>query len=180
MHKPLENISNLKHLIHFEFHIGFGIINKRFCGLLKQMANNCLNLKSLNCNFTIDQNSDIRQLLSQWKAFPALRNWNLFLLFGINEGEDNINVNQLFSFELFKVFTNVTHLRLQFEDEITLKESTLKEIDINLPNLQYLEIKNKFNTTPEDVTQMGDILSRLSRLETLKLKFKSGVDFKPI
>ena len=43
-----------------------------------------------------------------------------------------------------------------------------------------MEIKNKFDTTPEGVTQMADILSRLSSLETLKLKFKSGVDFKPI
>ena len=39
---------------------------------------------------------------------------------------------------------------------------------------------NKFDTTPEGITQMADILSRLSRLETLKLKFKKGIDFKPI
>ena len=56
----------------------------------------------------------------------------------------------------------------------------LKDIDINLPKLQYLEIKDKFNTNPKGVTQMADILSRLSRLETLKLNFKSGVDYKRI
>ena len=94
--------------------------------------------------------------------------------------EDVIDVNQLFSFELFKGFSNITHLSLWFNFRQTLKESILKEIDINLPKLQYLEIKDRFDTTPEGVTQMADILSRLSRLETLKLRFKSAVNYKPI
>ena len=82
----------------------------------------------------------------------------------------------MFSFELFKGFENITHLRLCLDE--TSNESTLKDIDINLPNLQYLEFEYRFDTNPEGVTQMADILSRLSRLETLKLKFKSGVDYK--
>ena len=94
-------------------------------------------------------------------------------------GEEDIVVNQ-FSFELFKGFSNITHLNLLFEWTDYFKESILKEIDINLPKLQYLEIYDIFDTTPKGVTQMADILSRLSRLETLKLWFKSGVDFRPI
>ena len=184
IYNSLKNISNLKHLIHFKLSFGnqFRINNNRFCDLFKQMSNNCQNLKSIGFGFKINhQNSDIRQLLSQLKAFPPLKRLNLLLIF-FNDEKD-INVNQIFSFELFKGFENMTHLRLYFDLEIrrkTLKESVLKDIDINLPNLQYLKISDYFDTTPEGVTQMADILSRLSRLETIELKFKSGVDFKPI
>ena len=69
---------------------------------------------------------------------------------------------------------------LSFVWRQTLKESILKDIDIHLPKLQYLEIAYMFDTTPEGVTQMADILSRLSRLQTIQLEFKSGVDFKII
>ena len=61
-----------------------------------------------------------------------------------------------------------------------LKESIVKEIDIHLPKLQYLEIKGLFVKPPEGVTQMADTLSRLSRLETIQLNFIKGIDFKPI
>ena len=126
-----------------------------------------------------DNISDIRQLFSHLKAFPLKRlNFRFFSV--DNEEEEEEDVNQLFSFELFKGFENITHLTLYFNLSQTLKESILKDLDINLPNLQYLEISNIFDTTAEGVQQMADILSRLSRLQTLKLKFKSGVDFKPI
>ena len=181
--KRLKNISNLKHLIHLKLRIQFVENNDTICDLLKQMANICQNLKSIEFLFYInDKNSNIRQLLPQLKPFPALKRLSLDLILIDNEVEDNIDVNQLFSFELFKGFSNITHLTLCFAIPLSLilKESTLKEIDINLPKLKYLEINNKFDTTPEGVTQMADILSRLSRLETLKLKFKSGVVFEPI
>ena len=115
---------------------------------------------------------------SQLKAFSALKRLNLWLYLEYNEVEDNFD-DQLFSFDSFKGFSNITHLSLHFDYRL-LKESILKDICINLPNLQYLEIKNQLVITPEGVTQMADILSRLSRLETLKLNFISGVDFKPI
>ena len=175
IYESLKNISNLKHLIHFYFHIQCNDNCHRFCGLLKQMAKHCRNLKSLNCSF--NQNSDLIQFLTQLKAFSALK--RLWLDFVVNEGENIINFNEFFSFELFKGFENITHLSLGFNSHY-LKESIIKEIDINLPKLQFLEILYPFDTTPEGVTQMADILSRLSRLETLKLFFKSGVDFKPI
>ena len=176
-YKPLKNISNLKHLIHFKIQNQTDKSNK-FCGLLKQMANICENLKSINCCFHINQNSDLREFLFQLKAFP-LKRLNLRLRANKKiRRKNNIDVNKLFSFELFEGLSNITHLSLCFDQ--TLDESILKDIDINLPNIQYLEIEYRFFTTPEGVTQMADILSRLSRLETLKLKFKSGVDFKPI
>ena len=175
-YNSLKNISNLKHLIHFKLYIQFGKNNKRFCDLLKQMANNCKNLKSIDFGFNIDQNLDVRQLLSQFKAFPALKRLTLNVN---NQDKLYIDVNQMFSFELFKDLSDITHLTLTSRGlncGKTLKESILKEIDINLPKLQYLEIENRFDTTPEGVTQMADILSRLSSLETLKLRFKP--DFK--
>ena len=181
IYESLKNISNLKHLIHLLLNIDFGKNNNRFCGLLEDMANNCRNLKSFICRLTINRkNSNIKQFLSQMTTFPALKRLNLELLFVDNEGNDNIDVNQLFSFELFKGFENITHLSLTFDWSQTLKDSILKEIDINLPKLQYLEIKHRFDTTPEGVTQMADILSRLSRLQRIQLEFKSGIDFKPI
>ena len=176
IYKSLKNISNLKHLIHFSFDKTFGGNINPFCNLLKQMSNNCQNLKSIDCRIVDNnKNSDIRQLLSQLKEFPALKRFYLWLI-ALNPEERNyIDVNQLFSFELFKGFENITHLSLRFNGRQTLKESILKEIDINLPKLQYLEIGNRFDTTPEEVTQMADILSRLSRLETLNLKFKKEI-----
>ena len=180
IYKSLKNISKLKHLVHFKLHIQLPRNNELFFDLLKQMSNICLNLKSIDFHILIDKNSEIRQFFSLLKAFPALKRLNLWLNFVDNEGEDSIDFNQLFSFELFKGFENITHLTLCFNLRQTLKESILKDIDINLPKLQYLEITDTFDITSEVVTQMSDILSRLSRLETLKLYFKSGVDFKPI
>ena len=180
IYKSLKNISNLKHLIHFHC-IELCNNNNRIHGLIDQMANNCLNLKSIGCRYNLRQNSDISQLLSQLISFPALKRLNLFVMFFNNRDEFDINVNvNQFSFELFKGFSDITHLSLCFHWKQILKESILKEFDINLPKLQYLEIDGRFHTTPEGVKQMADILSRLSRLETLKLYFISGVDYNPI
>ena len=176
----MKNISNLKHLIHLKFRNGFALNNNVLNGLLKQMKKYCKNLKSIFCLFiTNDKKLDVKQLFSHLKAFP-LKRLNLGLYSRNNEVEDNIDVNQLFLFELFKGFQNITHLSLWFGSTQTLKESIIREIDINLPKLQYLEINNQFDTTPEGVTQMTEILSRLSRLQTIQLEFKTGVDFKPI
>ena len=84
-----------------------------------------------------------------------------------------------FSFELFKGFSNITHLTLYLDWRQYLKESILKDIDINLPKLQSLKIETQFDTTPEEVTQMADILSRLSKLQKLKLIFKDSVNYEP-
>ena len=180
IYESLKNISNLKHLIHFQF-VYLLENNKQFCDLFKKMANNCLNLKSIVCRFNVNQNSDIRQFFSQLKAFPALKRLNLRFFFINNEGTFNsIDVNQLFSFELFKGFSNITHLTLCFGLRHTLKKSILKDIDINLPKIQCLNILDIFDTNPEEVKLVADILSSFSRLESIKLKFRPAVDFKPI
>ena len=188
IYKSLKNIPNLKHLIHFKFNYNYYRIdslgsNNRFCGLLKQMANKSQSLKSIDCGFSFnDQNSDINQLLLQLKAFPALKRLNLWLVWLNDEEEDIIDINDTFSFKLFKGLSNITRLSLRFGSDQDLNESILKDIDIYLPKLQYLEISEVtpfIDTTPEGVTQMADILSRLSRLETLKLKFHRDFMFDP-
>ena len=170
----MEFISKLKHLISFRFE-GFAENNELFCDSLKRIANNCQTLKRFECNLDNTENLDIKQIFSSIKAFPALK--RLYLRFCANF--DRNVFNDLFSFEAFKGLSNITQLTLYFHS-VTFKETTLKDIDINLPNLQYLVLENSFRLDREGVTQMADILSRLSRLQTLKLRFKSGVDYKPI
>ena len=133
------------------------------------------------------RDSDLRGFWPQLKAFPALKRldlwtdingWNLVV-----EQHNQRDFGHCFTFEAFEGLSNITHLTLDFNSSqfyATFFEGNLKDIDINLPNLHYLQIKDKFNTTLKGVTQMADILSRLSRLETLKLQFRSGVDFMPI
>ena len=144
-------------------------------------------LKSLSITF---RDLDLRPLLPALKAFPALKRLDLWTDFdywridGALIGYDWFDLSELLTFEAFKGLSNIIHLTLhlnlrKYSNE-RLNEKILKHIDINLPNLQYLEFKDIFDTTPEGVKKIADILSRLSRLETLKLKFKSGVDFKPI
>ena len=142
IYNPLKNILNLKHLIHFDIQ-SEGKSKEIVCRLLKQMANNCKNLKSFGCPFVINnKNSNIRQFFSILKAFPALKRLDLLLFLDRNGDDCDIDVNQLFSFELFKGFENITHLSLEFGSQLILKKWTLIEIDINLPKLQYLEINN--------------------------------------
>ena len=146
------------------------------------MANKCKNLKSFVFRFNVDQNSDIRQFLSQLKAISGAQEIEFEVrFFNRWRRENNIDVNQLFSFELFKGFSNITHLSLSFGWRHTLKESILKDIDINLPKLQYLEITRPFRHNSRRCDSKWQIFWADSQdLETIKLKFKSGVDFKPI
>ena len=170
-------ISNLKNLIHFWFDNSSAENNKLFCDSLKRMANKCQKLKSIKTTFHITDSSDMRQLLSPFEAFPALK--RLYLTFNCQDFE-GLDLNEFISFEAFKGLSNITHLTLHFEDNWNdIKANTLTDIDINLPKLQYLKFR-EIDATPEEVTQMADILSRLSRLQTLKLDFSEGIDFNEI
>ena len=175
-YKSLEFSSNLKHLIDFRFDSGFAENTELFCDSLKRMANKCQKLKSFECNLVITENLDIKQLLSSLEAFPALKRLNLCV-----SGDffnENISKN-IFSFEAFKGLSNITHLTL-YINYYLFNETIFKDIDINLPNIQYLEFKASLNPSPEEVTQMADILSRLSRLQTLKLVFRKGINYNEI
>ena len=160
------NLPNLHYLeINDIFHTTTeGVI--QMAGILSRLSR----LQTLKLKFKFH----LKLFLTALKAFPALKRLDLW-----SEWCD-----LTLSFEAFEGLSNITHLTLHLNlgkySYERVNEEILKQININLPNLQYLEIKNAFDTTPEGVTEIADILSRLSRLETLKLKFKSGVDFKPI
>ena len=136
-------------------------------------------------------NPDLKLLTTNLKAFPALERLDLGTDTLLDEDlmDDHtrlmfnpVDLTKFFSFEIFKDLSNITQLTLHLysNSDKSVKESILTDIDINLPKLQYLEIKNKFDTTSKGVKQMAETLSRLSSLETLKLKFKPGVNYKPI
>ena len=135
------------------------------------------------------RDSDLRLLLPELKAFPALKRLDLgtdihyWRIEGTLFGYEGFDFSKLFTLEAFKGLSNITHLTLGFNlhkySYERLNEKVLKHIDINLPNLQYLEITDTFKTSSKRAKRMADILSRLSRLETLKLKFKTGFDLRP-
>ena len=172
IYHSLDYISNLKNLKHFGFRIVYRENTKLFCDSMKRMANKCQKLKSIECEFDISSNnSDIRQIFSSFVAFPALKRLHLSLSF--NDLPD-FDLDEFESFEAFKGLSNITHLTLRlicYWDLFLKIWHILKDIDIYLPKLQYLEIADSFKLTAEEVTQMADILSRLSRLQTLETPF---------
>ena len=142
------------------------------CDSLNQIAIKCPKLKRIvfYSIIVLRNSSDMKQLFQQLKAFPSLKRLDIFL--GKWDETDLQSTHQWFSFELFKGFPQqLTHLSLGFEDfEESLNESVLKDIDIYLPKLQYLYINSKIITDKEGMTQMVDILSRLSRLQSIYLR----------
>ena len=148
------------------FHL---LLDEKHVSLTEKLDKLSKKSEKLNCfkklkTLSIDCiNSDINEFVPKLKAFPALKRFELWSYFP-----------KKFSFKTFKGLSNITHLSFRFgyNSDKTVKKSTIKGIDINLPNLRYLEIKYPFKTTSEGVTQIADILSRLSRLETLILRFK--------
>ena len=170
IYSSLHYISKLKHLIELSFR-GF-TENKLFCDSLKVMLKKCRKLKRIKCEFKIISNkSDIRQLLSPFEALPTLKR----LYLSIQGRFHVLHDKKIFSFEAIKGLSNITHLTLEF-DFVILKEMSLKDIDNNLPNLQYLVIDNYFSLNQKEVTQLADILSRLSKLKTLKLRIDSELN----
>ena len=169
--KSLEFIQNLENLIDFSFE-GYIENNNIFCDSLKRMANKCQKLKSFDFKLIMSKKSDVRQILYSIKAFPALKRLDLRLYADFYGFIFDHTFKDIFSFEAFKGLSNITHLTLDF-DSVILKQSILKDIDINLPNLQYLVIGNIFTLNLKEITEMADILSRLSRLQTLKLRVMS-------
>ena len=167
--KSLEFISSLENLIDIRFKSFSN--TKQFCDSLKRMAKKCQKLKTIECLVGMTGDSGIRQLLSSIKAFPALKRFYL-RLFG--KLDTNLYKN-IFSIEAFKGLSNITHLTLYLVISVEGIEY-FKDIDINLPNIQYLIIENSIKLNREEVTQMADMLSRLSRLHTFKIRIISKLN----
>ena len=175
-----ESISKLKHLIHLKICFNSGRDQQLFAHLMKQMTNLCRNVRAVECipRLYWSQTFNLREIFSPLMAFNGLKRLyaTIFLkLTAVNPKMMANKLNELFSFESFKDFSNITHLSLRFFPSLLFSESVLKDIDIHLPKLQYLQIHNEFETTPEGVAKVADILSRLSRLETIKLRFTDEI-----
>ena len=142
---------------------------------LKQMAINFPNLKRIvfSADMVLENISDIEQLMSSLKAFPHLKRLDFRLKF-----MTFLKFDAIFSLKSFP--EQLTHLGLFFRIPYKLKVSHLKDLEIHLPKLQYLFIKNQIIADEEGVTQMAEILSRLPRLESINLEFDSEVNCQPI
>ena len=174
IYSSLDYISNLKNLIHFDFKNNLAN-DKLFCDSLKRMANKCQKLKSIKCSF--QTNLEITQLLSPFKAFPALKRLNLTFYCYKNV----FDINEYFSFEAFRGLSNITHLTIYLCGKVSaIKANILNQILLILPKLRYFKLFSEITATPEQVTQMANILSRLLRLQTLKLFFSECIDYNEI
>ena len=121
---------------------------------------NCL--QKLTSITIICGNTDFEQLFTCLKQLPDLKTF-------IAKLAQEQRTQNPFNFNFFEGLTNLINLVLQLS--IGINQTHLTGIDINLPKLKFLKLIDVFDTTPEGVTQMADILSRLSKLKTLKLKF---------
>ena len=135
-----------------------------FINSLEQMAKKFPNLKKIDFIFGIilEKISDFEELMSSLKAFPHLKRLDIGLIL-----KTGLAFDKIFSFKHFP--QQLTHLSLDFMEH-PINASVLKEIDIYLPKLQYLFIRPKILTDEEGMTQMSDILSRLSFLQTIDLR----------
>ena len=168
----LKSIPKLKNLIHLRLDSRFGLNHKLFSDSLKQITNNCQKLKSIKYSFDItsEDNSNLTQLLSPLKAFKRLN-------ISFSDYTKKLDILAIFTIDTFKEFSNTTHLTLRLHYDFRgrpdiISHKILTNIDTNLPKLQYLHINGTLNSTAEEVTQLADILSRLSDLDTIGLTFK--------
>ena len=139
---------------------------------LKLMAKKSPNLKRIQFIYCIilENISDFEQLMSSLKAFPQLKRLDISLEFMCGFEFDQIFLSKGFPQQL-------THLRIYFEFDIGFPSNkpfkfNFKDIDIYLPKLQYLIIKNRFGIEEEWVKQIVQNVSRLSRLVTIHI----GID----
>ena len=145
----------------------------------KQIAVNCLQLKSLKCFLFIDPNDGPinDNLFSSLKQFKSLKRLDISLR---REELNQIFKDYIksFSFKTFKGFDGLSHLAVDcyryyivFEC-LDTNETMLTDIDINLPNLKLLRL---YTRRLEATQWTADILSRLSKLETIKICVEKSV-----
>ena len=135
-----------------------GSFDHKFADGFKPIAINCSQIKSFSFNTNSD--SDLIRCLSALKAFKRLKRLKFGTIF-------KNAVNTKHTFELFDGFEDLTHLTITYSsDEIS--ETLLTNIDNNLPNLRYLNTNRRLGANHNTI----DTLSRLSRLETIKLNLR--------
>ena len=140
-------------------------IGKQFLDSLKQLRKKLPKLKSIKIGYFFVEN--LRRQLSPLKEFTELKRLELTIS---SKGEED---HEQFSFEAFGELKYITHLKVRFPlNEKPLNGKILTDIDIYLPQLQYLSIYPQIITDKEGVTQIAESLSRLSSLHTIHLWLK--------
>ena len=167
-----------QNLIDLALRFPYNHVFEGMCYSLKQIANKCPKLKRIvfHSQFILKDISEVKQLFQLLEAFPSLKRLDI----NFKDRTCFQTTNQWFSFELFKGFPQqLTHLDLRFCGHQT-NASIHKDIDIYLPKLQYLSFHSPVKIDQKGMTQMATILSRLSRLQTIRVKFDREVDYQPM
>ena len=170
----LKCISNLKNLILLSFRAILPNINQLWDSF-KHLSTDCPKLKTIECYFSFTKTSEIYEINSILKAFPELKRLDLQLRYTGN----HCLIRRVF-FEVLKGLSNITHLAIGWycgRNLVHFNHNFLEE-NVFSPQLRYLGIENKLETEGEK--ELPDILSRLSRLESIKIDVKNSVfDYKP-
>ena len=140
----------------------------------KQIAVNCLKVKTIFCDLLIDPNSGPinDKLMAPLRAFKSLK--CLEIDFRYEELTQIISdYIKTLSFKAFKGFEGLTELCLfcKFDNKL-ISEDIFTDIDINLPNIQDLGlVSNKIKATE----WTADILCRLPKLQDIELNIQKSV-----
>ena len=164
-------------LIHLWIDIDFKLIDNSFNNYWKQIAIKCKQIKSLKHYIEVNESLRLNEeMLSILKQFKRLKRLDLQLYFEDFDG----SVEDLHPFEELKGLEGLTHFSIDINfikegvhaietSNKTFNETLLIDIDNNLPKLQYLWIECPFIASE----WTSQVLSRLSSLETIKLKIRN-------
>ena len=157
-----DHISKLQNLVEFGFYNYDGFDYKVLINGLIQMSRNCPHLKMIGLRFGFNESnkSKIDYLFSSLRRFKQLRKLRLSLF---NDNNDmKTQFLELFSCSALKGLEKLTYFYLRL-NTVAIDEKILTDIDVNLPNLQYLRLDHAINHTEWS----ADILSRLTKLQSI-------------
>ena len=164
----MTDISKLKQLIHLKIATNDGLNQSSHFEALKLLLDNCLHLKSIS--FHVRCVPFIHSVNKQfWIQLNRLKRLSLW--------STDFHVSDIFTFELFEGFNQLTHLAVVSPDHYYSQpvcDTILIGIDRNLPKLKNLTIGLRLKASKWS----AEILSRISTLETITIftTNKSGAD----
>ena len=154
----VKQFPKLKYLIDFRF------LSHYSEELLKGIALNCTQLKTIGCYLQTESAVDFDLLFSTIKALKRLKRLKLSLQYGSHINQNIIN----FSLKSFKRLSNITHLKLYLSTKWKTDETFLEDIETVFPNLQFLSISFRFEANFDELKQqLIDLITRKERLEQI-------------
>ena len=158
-----KQISRLDNLIELKVKSRYRVADIWLTDGLKQIALNCTKLMSLSLSWLfIQEITETKIIFSNFAKFKHLKQLSVEM-FGItSEGLKGIEIVLNDSMKSLK---DLTKLKIKFPKMFKIEEKLFKEFDKILPKLKNLFISDSIELSEETV----DVLSRLSRLESLEL-----------